>query len=550
MSRQNDLSMTSGSSPTSTTKTSKPAVRAAGFTVSSTADASDGAVETVQETINMAHRNEFEASGSSPTWFNVDKEGLRKTLARKSKEFVVYELLQNGFDAGSTEVTASLTEPDSKGKSVLECIDDAPGGYADLSHSHTMFAESAKKSDPKLRGRFNVGDKMVLALCDRATITSTTGRVMFQPNGTRRHDTKIKTKMGSKFEGELQLTPAEYTDIKKRVSLVIPPVPTTFNGKQIPMRKPLHEFKVTLPTEIADGTGVSKLRPRTTQVRLYEVPDGEAYLYEMGMPVVQIDCKWSVDVQQKVPLNIERDNVSPAYLKAILGAIINEKGDDISEEDAAAGWLSMAMESKNAKPEAVKKVFQKKHGVDAVFHDSNDPGASKEATAAGKQVVNPRAVPKAVRKVLMEAGIKKASADFSTDPGKTKGIIPDNKLTPAMRRYKLFIERVTPLVVDHKLKKVVFANDPKSKIYGCTKWNPKDFIFTVNVAGHNVENWQDNYDLFIHEIGHFYARGNDHLNEDFYHACTLIGARMAGAALRKPELFPVFPINLDKHYAQ
>jgi hypothetical protein len=183
----------------------------------------------------------------------VDKEGLRKTLARKSKAFVVYELLQNGFDAGSTKVTASLTEPDSKGKSVLECIDNAPGGYADLSHSHTMFAESAKKSDPKLRGRFNVGDKMVLALCDKASITSTTGRVMFQPNGTRKHDTKIKTKVGSEFQGELYLTPAEYTDIKKRVSLVIPPVPTTFNGKQIPMRKPLHEFKVTLPTEIADG---------------------------------------------------------------------------------------------------------------------------------------------------------------------------------------------------------------------------------------------------------------------------------------------------------
>lgn len=37
-----------------------------------------------------------------------------------------------------------------------------------------MFAESAKKSNPKLRGRFNVGDKMVLALCDKASITSTT----------------------------------------------------------------------------------------------------------------------------------------------------------------------------------------------------------------------------------------------------------------------------------------------------------------------------------------------------------------------------------------
>jgi hypothetical protein len=505
-----------------------------------TADASDGAVETIQE-INMANRN---GNGSSSTWFTVDKEGLRKTLARKSKAFVVYELLQNGFDAGSTKVTVSLTEPDSKGKSVLECIDDAPGGYVDLSHSHTMFAESAKKSDPKLRGRFNVGDKMVLALCDKASITSMTGRVMFQPNGTRKHDTKIKTRVGSEFQGELYLTPAEYADIKKRVGLVIPPVPTTFNGKPIPMRKPLHEFKVTLPTEIADETGVSKLRQRATQVRLYEVPDGEAYLYEMGMPVVNIDCKWSVDVQQKVPLNIERDNVSPAYLKAIFGAILTEKGDDISDEDAAATWVSTAMESTNATPEAVKKVFQKKFGADAVFQDHVDIGANKEATAAGKPVVPTGAVTKNVRKILIKAGVKKAGEDHCTFVAGPNNVIPDSKLTVPMRRYKSFIEQVAPLVLDHKLKKVVFADDPKAKLLGCTQWSPKNYVFTVNIAKHDVTDWYANYDLFIHELAHFYVQRNDHLFEGFWRAVSDIGSRLAVLALNRPNLFPVKPSKM------
>ena len=49
-----------------------------------------------------------------------------------------------------------------------------------------------------------------------------------------------------------------------------------------------------------------------------------------------------------MPLNIERDNVSPAYLKTILGAIISERGDDISDEDAAAAWVSQAMGSEEA----------------------------------------------------------------------------------------------------------------------------------------------------------------------------------------------------------
>jgi len=62
--------------------------------------------------------------------------------------------------------------------------------------------------------------------------------------------------------------------------------------------------------KVADENGILRSRKRTTKVRLFEVPIGGAYLYEMGMPVVPIDCKWSVDVQQKVPLNIERDNVT------------------------------------------------------------------------------------------------------------------------------------------------------------------------------------------------------------------------------------------------
>ena len=111
-------------------------------------------------------------------WLIVDKDGLRKTLERKGKAFAIYELLQNAFDEASTEVSVTLTEP-KNGKSTLICVDDAPLGYTDLSCTHTMFAESKKKTDHKKRGRFNVGEKYVLALCDKATITSTTGRVIF-----------------------------------------------------------------------------------------------------------------------------------------------------------------------------------------------------------------------------------------------------------------------------------------------------------------------------------------------------------------------------------
>jgi hypothetical protein len=67
MIKRNDLSKTSGSSPTGATKTSQPAKQS-------------------------AHPERKQP------WFVVDKEGLRKTLSRKGKAFAIYELLQNGYD--------------------------------------------------------------------------------------------------------------------------------------------------------------------------------------------------------------------------------------------------------------------------------------------------------------------------------------------------------------------------------------------------------------------------------------------------------------------
>jgi hypothetical protein len=41
------------------------------------------------------------------------------------------------------------------------------------------------------------------------------------------------------------------------------------------------------------------------------------------IPVVKINAKYHVSVGQKVPLSIDRDNVTPAYLKAIYVELLN-----------------------------------------------------------------------------------------------------------------------------------------------------------------------------------------------------------------------------------
>jgi hypothetical protein len=490
------------------------------------------------------------------SWLEVDVDGLRKTLSRKGKVWALHELIQNSWDAEATEVNVTLTRPKG-GTSTLTCVDNAPGGFADLTHAHTLFAESDKKDKATKRGRFSAGDKYVLALMRSATVTSTTGQVVFLSNGQRKTNDDKCTKVGSEFKGTLNLTDEDYADIMAKIFGLIPPIPTFINGQQIQPRKPVHSFKVTLPTEVADDAGILRSRKRETVINLYAVQDGEqTHLYEMGIPVVPIDenLKWHVDIQQKVPLNIERDNVTPSYLRAIYSAVAAEKIDDVSEADASAPWLTIAVENDKTNKVVVKKVFEKRFGTNAVIYDQSDIGSNKEAVAAGKVVVPRGAMTPEMRKNVLKAGVKKAGEEHSTKFLGSNKVIPETEMTKSQKQFRKFIQDVAPLVLPERpLKGIKFVDDDDSKMKGCTQWlDPKGFEFTVNVAYQDVDDWADNYSLFIHELAHFYVQRNDHLFEGFWRAVDNMGGRLAAVALAHPKLFPVKPslkfesLNVDE----
>ena len=103
----------------------------------------------------------------------------------------------------------------------------------------------------------------------------------------------------------------------------------------------MHEFEAALETVLATEEGELRRTQRKTLVRLHEPLEGEAaMLYEMGIPVVAIDAKYHVCVAQRVPLNMERDNVTPAYLKTIQVELLNHAYDRLEEHDANAAWGS------------------------------------------------------------------------------------------------------------------------------------------------------------------------------------------------------------------
>ena len=473
-------------------------------------------------------------------WFEVDKDGLRQTLGRKSKSFALFELLQNAFDEdGCKRVDVTLTRP-ANGMSTLIVRDYSPTGYRDLSNAHTMFASSYKKTDPTKRGRYNLGDKLVLALCDEATITSTSGQTIFRRDGTRGH-ARTKTEVGSEFRGVLPLTQEEFDLVGKEVDMVIAPFRTTFNGKKLPTVSPVRKFTTTLATEVADEKGIMRTRQRKTEVRLYEVPDGrEAYLYEKGLPVCPIEAKWSVEIGQKVPVNLERDSVSDAYKTAVYVAVINEMHDALSKEDMAAIWVQRALEDDRISSEAATKVLTTQFGEDAVLQDLVDRGSNTEAAAHGAQVI-PRGVfnRKQLANLRKKTELKTASkAGFSTDyTHDDSKIVPPAQYSSDLKRFVKLVQDIAPHLLNHPLKEVRATDDEDADIKGCTQWGKKEFVFTVNVGIHNIHDWVSNYDLLIHEFAHFREQSNAHLLEGFWRASSIIGAKLAHLCLQKPKLF-------------
>src|SRR5207249_2606775 len=155
------------------------------------------------------------------SWFEVDKQGLAQVLDRKGKEFALFELVQNGWDEpGVTKVSVTL-ESQGRNRARLVVEDDAPEGFKDLSHAFTLFADSAKKSNPEQRGRFNLGEKLVLSISDEVTIRTTKGGIRFDAEG--RHSLRSRQPVGSRIECVLRMTEDECSAVQSQVRSLISP---------------------------------------------------------------------------------------------------------------------------------------------------------------------------------------------------------------------------------------------------------------------------------------------------------------------------------------
>jgi len=473
----------------------------------------------------------------------VDRAGLARKLAHRPKAFIIYELLQNAWDEPCTHVHVQAKVLPGRPACSIVVTDDNPEGFADLKSIYTMFRDSKKAADPTKRGRFELGEKLVIALAQSAHIVTTKGSVKIE--GDKRYHSSQCTASGTEFSGTFKITREEFEEMVAGVRMVAPPahIETTFNGELLDQRPILYTFSCSLATVRADEEGVLRPTQRRTDVHVYPVRPGEtAHIFEMGIPVVETGDAWHYDVQQRVPVNWERNNVPPAYLRSLRVAVLSEMHDRLPE--AKAPWVDDALSDPRCELPAVETVVRARFGDKAVIVDPSDPEGTKIAMSQGYTVVPGGAFSKEQWNNVRAAGALLPAGQVTPSPkpygqdGRPEQVIPVEQWSTDMQRIVTFAQAIFSKLTQSQVR-IYIVNEPKAKWEACFDAVGSEMVLNYGLLG---EEWFRRpvrdvkvLDLLLHEYVHHTV--DDHLSHAMHEEATRLGACLVNIALDLPELF-------------
>jgi hypothetical protein len=311
---------------------------------------------------------------------------------------------------------------------------------------------------------------------------------------------------------------------------------------------------VALPTEVADEEGYLRRTIRNTRVNVYApqisylVHDSNtkrevtSRIYEMGIPVVEIDLPWNVEIMQKIPLNSDRDNITPAYAREVSVAVINEMHKFLRPDEVVLSGVQEALADSRITVEAVKTILTHQHGEKRAAFDPRKPESNAKAFQAGYDVIAGRSYSKEQWENIRRAEAAPPSSflfpvhnPYSDNPDDPKAeVVPEEKWTPGMKNIADYAKALAGKV----LKKTISIRF-ESRSFGVdlANYGNHQLCFNLSTLG---QRWFDNgitesvNDLLIHELAHEYGT---HLTEEFDNGMSQIGAKMTALALAEPEFF-------------
>lgn len=333
--------------------------------------------------------------------FDIDSDGLAE-LEGGDTHRLAFEPVANVFDEYRgyvdgrkrptfCEVTIERSADSPRG--ILLTVTDDGAGFANERDIWTMFAKTPKRDAVHVAGRFNAGDKQLIATARRAVVKSGMITVLFIEDNRQvtRHREIDKGFPGTRIEALMPWSIGDMQTVAIALASAIPPSGLRYsvNGDAVLRPDERCTVKATLPTvKLIDGV----MRPTTGKTAVHVLPTLPPTLFELGIPICSLEdigFPFSLDVQQKVPVPMSRNAVSAAYIFRLIGTTIEQAAMDgvslLTEDQQGAPFIKGALDWIR-EPEALKSAVQSIYGDNAV-RQSSDPLANAQAVASGAALV-------------------------------------------------------------------------------------------------------------------------------------------------------------------
>jgi len=481
--------------------------------------------------------------------FEVDVAGFRELQEGKPKWMIVRELLANALDE---EITNCLIKFSYGGrKATITVSDDSPEGFLDLADVFTLFKTTRKRSNPKVRGRFNLGEKQVICVADHFRVLSTKGGVEIDVLKGTRTMLRKKREAGSEVMVEVKMTRDEYKECIEYCKEILQPngidfmilVDAPYEDESCDITsKPFHKtFTAKLKTELKDEeSGVMKTLSRETEVQIFkpEQTGDKTYIFELGIPICEIECDYSLNVMQKVPLSHDRDKVDVKYLKTLYGEVLNEVHEEIRTDQSSNLWVRDGFASDRASKESRQTVMTKRFGEKALIANPMDKRSMDEAISNNFNVVYGSEMSKEEWAKVREDDLLEATSQrFKTEVAEGKMVNPTDQQMKVAEFAKKVARDILQLTITTK-----FYESPDADVKA--DFNAEKSVLRFNVSHFADDSWeqvvggngkshiqQPMLDLLIHELGHSAGWHYEHS----YHDClTKLGSKLALAVAHDP----------------
>ena len=327
--------------------------------------------------------------------FEVSHTGMAELHAARPPWQLLKELVQNSWDEApeATECRVTIDARSAETTIKVTVSDDGPG-FRDITDAWTLMNHTPKRSRPDKRGRYNLGEKEIISLAIEAEI-ETVGHTVYFPRMGSRVLTPNERQRGTSISMTMPWHPDQAQELEQELFRFLPTDCALFvNRRQVPQREPHSVRSVILPTVLQDGPGQPmRSTRRRTDIQIYTAaaPDGQGWLYELGIPIQPITAPWDVNVLQKVPMPPNRDTVSQSYLTDIYAELLNETHDTMQEAQFGQSWVKEAIQDSRVEAPAIRSTVHGRYG-ELVAITSSDADANLSAAEAGYQLVNPRSL--------------------------------------------------------------------------------------------------------------------------------------------------------------